>query len=243
MSEPQALIRAPLAGDPGRAHAVREMFARIAPGYDRANRWMSLGIDRRWRRIALDALGAAASGDVLDLCAGTLDFSLALAGSARRVVAVDFCAEMLEVGRRRLPPTAPVETVCADARELPLSPGVFDGAVIGFGIRNVPEPERVLGELRRVLRPGGKLVIVDFFRPTTLLQRLMAGSYNRLVLPVVGGALTGDAAAYRYLADSMAAWCSRAEFEQLCVDQGFLAVSGQELFPPVASLVVAERGV
>lgn len=256
----------PLAGDPGRAPAVRDMFARIAPGYDRANRWMSLGIDQRWRRRAIAALGPAIDGDILDLCAGTLDFSLALtAGHPRsgdtlihpsgafprtgkaavtnptRVVAVDFCAEMLEVGRARLPPGAPVTIVCADARALPLPDASVDGAVAGFGLRNVPEPERAVAEVHRVLRPGGRLVVVDFFRPTTPLARLLDATYNRVVLPLVGGLLTGDASAYRYLADSMAAWHDRAGFEQLCRDAGFAVVHGAELFPPVAALVVAEK--
>lgn len=243
MDNPSALssaLSAPVAGDPSRAPAVRDMFARIAPGYDRANRWMSMGIDQRWRALAITALGPGARGDVLDLCAGTLDFSLALSPMARSVQAVDFCAEMLEVGRTRLPSGAPVTTICADARALPLADQSVDAAVAGFGIRNVPEPQKALAEVRRVLRPGGRLVVVDFFRPTGIIQRLMAGTYNRVVLPIVGGLITGDAAAYRYLAESMGAWCDRVGFEQMCRDAGFSVVSGRDLFPPVASLVVAD---
>lgn len=227
----------PIPGDPGRAPAVRDMFARVAPGYDRANRLMSFGIDRWWRRIALRELGAAADGDVLDLCAGTLDFSAALAPRARSVTALDFCAEMLEAGRAKVP--ASVRTVCADARAMPLPDAAFDGIVAGFGIRNVPEPERALREARRVLRPGGVFVTVDFFRPTSFFQRLFAGSYNRVVLPLVGGAVTGQASAYRYLAGSMGAWQDRAGYEDLCRQAGFTRVAGRELWPPVASIVVA----
>ena len=216
---------APVPGDPDRAPAVRDMFARIAPGYDRANQLMSMGIDRIWRNIAIRALGDAARGDLLDLCAGTLDFTAALAPNARSIVAVDFCAPMLDAGRKKIPPGANVETVCADARELPLEAGNFDGAVIGFGIRNVPEPERALAEVRRVLRPGGRLVVVDFFRPVTFSQRLFAGSYNRIVLPIVGGLVTGDASAYRYLAGSMAAWYDRKGFEEACRKVGFTSAS------------------
>lgn len=231
----------PIAGDAARAPAVQAMFARIAPGYDKANLWMSLGIDRMWRRRAIRALGPAADGDVLDLCAGTLDFSLALLGRARSVVAADFCAPMLEVGRTRLPPGANVRIVVADARELPLPDGSVDGIVAGFGIRNVPEPERAVAEALRVLRPGGRFVVVDFFRPTSMLARFFDRVWNRAVLPRVGGMITGDYDAYRYLVSSMGAWSDRVGFERMCTDAGFVAAEGWDLFPPVASLVVATK--
>lgn len=229
----------PVAGDPSRAPAVQAMFARIAEGYDRANGLMSFGIDRAWRRIAIRELGERARGDVLDLCAGTMDFSGMLVGQARSLTALDFCAPMLERGAHKAP-TA--RRVCADAREMPLDDASFDACVAGFGIRNVPEPERALGEAWRVLRPGGVLVVVDFFQPRTFLARLMAGTYNRMVLPLVGGVVSGDAAAYRYLAESMGAWTDREGFERMCVAAGFAQASGRELFPPVASLVVARKG-
>lgn len=232
---------APVAGDVGRAPAVQAMFARIAPGYDRANRLMSLGIDQLWRRIAIRELGPAADGDMLDLCAGTMDFSLALAPRARSLVAADFCAPMLEVGQRRMPPGTNVRVVVADARELPLPDQGFDGIVAGFGVRNVPEPERAVREALRVLRPGGRLVVVDFFQPRSFLQHFFDRTWNRVVLPFVGGLITGDRAAYRYLADSMAAWTDRPGFEAMCRNAGFAEAKGWELFPPVASIVVATK--
>jgi ubiquinone/menaquinone biosynthesis methyltransferase len=231
----------PVAGDLNRAPAVRDMFARIAPGYDDANRFMSMGIDRIWRKIALRELGAAVNGDVLDLCAGTMDFSAALAGRARSVVAVDFCQPMLDAGQAKIPAGANVRTLCADARAIPLPDASFDAIVAGFGIRNVPEPERALAEAARLLRPGGIFVVVDFFRPETLLARFFSSTYNRVVLPIVGGLVTGDASAYRYLAESMGAWHSRPTFCAALREAGFNQADGRELFPPVASLVRAVR--
>lgn len=230
----------PVAGDPGRARAVEAMFARIAPGYDRANRWMSLGIDVAWRRRAIAAAGPGVRGDVLDLCAGTMDFSRMLHGTARSLVALDFCAPMLDAGRAKLPEGA-VRTVVADARAMPLPDASFDVALAGFGIRNVPEPERAVAEAARVLRPGGVLVVVDFFQPVTWAQRLFDRTWNRVVLPAVGGWLTGHPDAYRYLADSMAAWTDRAGFERVCRENGFAEADGWDLFPPVASVVRARR--
>ena len=231
----------PTAGDPSRAPAVEAMFARIAPRYDLSNRMMSFGIDRIWRRIAIRELGACADGDVLDLCAGTMDFSVALASRSRSLVALDFCQPMLDAGAAKVPPGTNLRTICADARAMPLDDASLDGAVAGFGIRNVPEPERAVAEAWRVLRPGGRLVVVDFFQPRSLLARVMDASYNRVVLPLVGGLLTGEFSAYRYLAASMGAWCDRPGFEATCRAAGFRTVRGWDLFPPVASIVVAEK--
>lgn len=241
MSDAAPALPPPTAGDPGRAPAVAAMFSRIAGRYDLSNRVMSLGIDRLWRRAAIRQLGDAARGDMLDLCAGTLDFSVALASTARSIVAVDFCQPMLDAGAQKVPAGTAFRAVCADARDLPLPAASVDGAVAGFGLRNVPEPHRALAEAFRVLRPGGRLVVVDFFQPRTLLARLLDATYNRVVLPLIGGLLTGEFSAYRYLAASMGAWCDRAGFEQMCRDAGFIVLSGRELFPPVASLVVAQK--
>lgn len=234
----------PVAGDPNRAGAVQAMFARIAPGYDRANFWMSMGIDRIWRADAIRRCGDSVKGDVLDLCAGTLDFSRMLSPEAATLTALDFCQPMLDAGVKNLPPRPgrpPVRLICADAREIPLPDASLDAVLAGFGIRNVPEPERAVREVFRVLRPGGVFLTVDFFRPTAPLARLMSASYNRIVLPIVGGLITGDSAAYRYLADSMGAWTDRAGYERMCREAGFDQVDGAELFPPVAARVRARK--
>lgn len=236
-----AALPPPTAGDPARAPAVEAMFARIAPRYDLSNRVMSFGVDRIWRRIAIRELADSADGDMLDLCAGTMDFSVSLAGRARSIVALDFCQPMLDAGAAKIPAGTALRTVCADARTMPLPDASLDGAVAGFGIRNVPEPERAVAEAWRVLRPGGRLVVVDFFQPRSVLARLMDLSYNRVVLPLVGGLLTGEFSAYRYLAASMGAWSDREGFEATCRSAGFRTVRGWDLFPPVASIVVAQK--
>jgi len=233
--------RAPVAGAADRAPQVQAMFDQIAPRYDLANRVLSLGLDQLWRRQALAALKDSAQGDMLDLCAGTLDFTAALVDrGARTVHAVDFSQEMLDAGRSKLPPGAPVTISAADARELPLLDQSVDGIVCGFGLRNVPELHRAVAECARVLRPGGRLVVLDFFQPDGAIGRLLQDSYNRLVVPTVGGMVTGFRDAYAYLTDSIDAFSTRAEFEELLARFGFVA-RGRDMVPPVASLVVGIR--
>jgi ubiquinone/menaquinone biosynthesis methyltransferase len=223
---------------------VRGMFDRIAGRYDAANRVMSAGIDLLWRRQAMRALlaGVPAGGRVLDLGAGTLDGALEIV--RRRpdveVVAADFAREMLKVGRGKLAAGARIATHAADGHHLPYRDGAFAGAFSGFCVRNLADLPRALGELRRVVQPGGPVVILEFFRPRR--RRLFFdGFYNGRLLPLIGWAVTGDREAYRYLPRSIQGFCSRAEFEQALGQAGFATVEGRDLFPGgVASLVVAQ---
>ena len=230
----------PQAGDPGRGPEVREMFDRIAPTYDLTNRILSMGIDTIWRKRTVRALGPL-DATSLDLCAGTLEMTLELlAAGSPRVVAVDFSAEMLERGRGRLPEGAPVDVVVGDAEALSVE-GPFGAATCGFGLRNVPDNRAALSEVLSVLRPGGRFAVLEFFRPVRAHARAFHGLFNKLVLPNVGGLISGDRAAYAYLAESMVAYLSRAEFEALAIEVGFELVSSDDLLPPVASLVVLRR--
>jgi ubiquinone/menaquinone biosynthesis methyltransferase len=226
---------------------VRGMFDRIAGRYDTANRVMSAGVDVLWRRKAMRPLleGLGETPTVLDLGAGTLDGSLEIARRrpGARVVAADFAGQMLRVGRRKLVPTASgadhIATHAADGHHLPYADGVFDAAFSAFCVRNLRDLPLGMSELRRVVRPGGPIVILEFFRPAR--QRLFFDRfYNGQVLPLVGWAVTGDRDAYRYLPDSIARFLSRPEFEEQLRIAGFAHTEGHELFPGgVASLVVA----
>lgn len=233
--------KGPVAGDPDRGDDVRAMFGRIAPTYDRANRVMSMGIDTLWRKRAIAALGDRVQGPCLDLCAGTMDLTLALldAGS-EHVTALDFAAPMLEVGKTRLPDNAPVTVVVGDAQDLPLEPG-FTGGLCGFGLRNVPDNRLALEELFRVLVPGGRFAVLEFFNPTTTVAKAFHGVVCNVMVPTVGGLISGETAAYKYLSDSMTTYLSRAEFEAIATDVGFTVRQGMELVPPIAGLVVLER--
>ena len=218
------------------SRAVQQMFDGIAPTYDALNRVLSLGIDQGWRRRAVAALGPLAGRRVLDVCAGTLDLSALVAAAGADVVASDFSHPMLARGRTKL---AGAPLVRADALALPFADGSFDRVICGFGLRNLDDAARGLGEMRRVLGPGGRCVILDFFRPRRAVTRAVQTLYNQRVLPLVGGVVSGDKRAYRYLADSIERFATRDDIEILCRAVGFSEARGEDLTLGIASMVVA----
>jgi demethylmenaquinone methyltransferase/2-methoxy-6-polyprenyl-1,4-benzoquinol methylase len=223
-------------------HDVRGMFDRVAARYDAANRVMSGGVDVLWRKKAIGRLldGLGASPRLLDLGAGTLDGGLEIVKRVpdARVASADFSREMLRAGRSKIPSGAAIDTHNADGHALPYRAGAFDGAFSAFCVRNLHDLPRGLAELRRVVRPGGRVVLLEFFRPEK--PRFFFDAYNAHVLPLVGWAITGDREAYRYLPDSIAAFRTLPEFLTLVREAGFEHTDGTPLFPSgVASLVVA----
>jgi demethylmenaquinone methyltransferase/2-methoxy-6-polyprenyl-1,4-benzoquinol methylase len=223
-------------------HDVRGMFDRVAGRYDAANRVMSAGVDGLWRRRAIGRLleGLGEAPRLLDLGAGTLDGGVEIVRRApgARVAAADFSRQMLRAGRKKIPAGAALDTHAADGHALPYRAAAFDGAFSAFCVRNLRDLPRGLGELRRVVRPGGRLALLEFFRPAK--SRFFFDLYNAHVLPLVGWAITGDREAYRYLPESIAAFRSLDEFVALVRAAGFEHVDGTPLFPSgVASLVVA----
>ncbi|MGD0835235.1 MAG: ubiquinone/menaquinone biosynthesis methyltransferase [Polyangia bacterium] len=219
------------------------MFDRIAKRYDRANRVMSAGTDRAWRRKAIALLleGEGETPTILDLGAGTLDGSIQLLRSRprARLFAADFARNMLMQGKRK-PGSAGIAVQVADGHGLPYRTGAFDLAWSSFCVRNLRDLAGAMAELRRVLRPGGRLGVLEFFRPPAR-RWFWDGCYNARVLPWLGRLVTGDSAAYRYLPASIAGFQSRSEFEHLLAQVGFAQVRGRDLFPAgLASLVVAQ---
>jgi demethylmenaquinone methyltransferase/2-methoxy-6-polyprenyl-1,4-benzoquinol methylase len=189
--------------------AVRTMFDRIAPVYDPMNRAMTAGLDRRWRRET--ARAAVSPGDrVLDACCGTGDLAIACLAEGGEVTGLDFSERMLERARAK---SDQVEWMQGDALALPFEDGSFDAATVGFGVRNLEDLDRGLAELRRVLRPGGRLAILEITQPRGLLRPFYKLWFDGLV-PLAGKLLPGGSA-YTYLPASVRRFPAAREFAQM----------------------------
>ena len=175
---------------------VRRMFASIASRYDAANEVLSLGVHRGWRREAVRLAQVRPGDRVLDCATGTADLALQFHHARSRVVGTDFCEEMLGPARRKV--RGAVELAVADAMQLPFADASFDVSSIAFGIRNVDDPVRCLREMARVVKPKGRVVVLEFGQPRGAFGALFR-AYSRGVMPLVGGLLTGNRAAYEYL--------------------------------------------
>jgi demethylmenaquinone methyltransferase/2-methoxy-6-polyprenyl-1,4-benzoquinol methylase len=190
-----------------RAAYVREMFARIAPRYDAANRAITAGLDESWRRRAIRLLAAPHGGKILDLCCGTGDvvFHLLRSDPSLHVTGIDFCPPMLEGARARAlrESRGAAEFVEADVTALPFATDAFDGATMAFSMRNVVDIDRVLEETLRVLRSGARFVNLDVSKPPNALWRRLFGVYFYGIVPLVGGIVGGSRQAYAYLPSSL----------------------------------------
>ncbi len=217
------------------ADGVRTMFDRIAPVYDLMNRAMTLGLDQRWRRLAVRA--AVRPGDrVLDACCGTGDLALAARDAGADVVGLDFSEPMLERARRKGPE---LEWVRGDLLALPFDDGSFDAATVGFGVRNVEDLDRGLPELARVLRPGGRLAILEITRPRGLLKPFYRLWFDVLI-PLAGRVFPGGKA-YTYLPASVRRFPGPRELAALLEEHGFGEVGYRLLGGGIVALHVAVR--
>jgi demethylmenaquinone methyltransferase/2-methoxy-6-polyprenyl-1,4-benzoquinol methylase len=217
---------------------IRQMFAGISRGYDRANRVLSVGFDQRWRRAAVRLAGARAEHKILDICAGTGDLALAFAATGARVTGTDFCPEMLSLARRKCAGSSnPPTFLGADAERLPFPDSAFDIASVAFGIRNVQDPLRGLREMSRVTRAGGRVVVLEFSKPKGRVLAPLYGFYFRRVLPRLGSLLTGDrSGAYQYLHDSVMEFPEGEHFVSLMTRAGLADVRLRTLTCGIAAI-------
>ncbi|MFZ2512134.1 MAG: demethylmenaquinone methyltransferase [Gordonia sp. (in: high G+C Gram-positive bacteria)] len=220
--------RASLEKDPSE---VAEMFDGVAGRYDITNTVLSFGQDRRWRKATRKALTLRPRDVVLDLAAGTAVSSEELATSGATVIAADFSRGMLRAGAKR-----DIPKVAADALHLPFADDSFDAATISFGLRNVNDVPLALRELRRVLKPGGRLAICEFSTPTAKPFRTVYLEYLMKALPSVATKVSSNPAAYVYLAESIRAWPDQAGLAEQIRAAGFTSVDWQNLTGGIAAI-------
>lgn len=233
---------------PGRPTTERVfgIFSRIADRYDVFNAMASLGIDRTWRRRLVKAAALTSQSRVLDLCSGTGDVAFALAEQGRpaEVIATDFVPEMLAVAEKKAAERKLATPICfsvADAQSLPFADESFDVVTVAFGVRNLPHRELNFAEVLRVLKPGGRYVILEFSRPPFPPWRGVYHVYLRHAIPAIGGVLTGDRAGFVYLNDSIRQFPAQAELAAELRAAGFSAISWKNLTGGVVALHTAVK--
>ncbi len=231
----------PIGEAEGKAEAVESMFDAVAPRYDLLNRVLSAGIDRYWRSRAVRMLSDEQPQRVLDVATGTADLAIKIERTLhpRETVGVDLSAEMLERGRAKIEGKGLSPRISlrkADAADLPFDAVSFDAAFVAFGVRNFEDLDAGLSDIRRVLRPGGSLVVLEFSTPRTFPIKQLYGWYSHHVLPRIGGLLSPDQGAYEYLPNSVAAFPDGTDFLQRMRGVGFADLEWTPLTFGIASL-------
>ncbi len=223
------------------AKAVREMFAGIAGRYDLLNHVLSLNIDKRWRRIVADELRPILDDEtatVLDVACGTGDLSIELNKTAKaQIMGTDFCRPMLAFAKSKSErETASIPYIEGDAMNLPFGDSQFDAVTIAFGLRNLANVPDGLKELHRIIKPGGKVAVLEFSAPIVPGFGYLFNFYFSHILPRIGGAVSGSRGAYEYLPDSVAKFPNQKKLASLMETTGFEAVKFRNLTGGIAAL-------
>ena len=228
------------------ARRVREMFATIAARYDLLNHVLSGNIDKRWRRRVAKTLSVTLSdrdARVLDVACGTGDLSLTLCENGQaRIVGIDFCRPMLDIAASKATRLGTlIPFVEGDALDLPFGDRSFEAVTIAFGLRNLASVEAGFRELLRVLKPGGKVAVLEFSKPGAPMLRSLFKIYFTRVLPLLGGLISGSKSAYQYLPDSVSRFPDQSELASVMKEAGFEEISFENLTGGIAALHLGTR--
>ncbi|MBV9865352.1 MAG: bifunctional demethylmenaquinone methyltransferase/2-methoxy-6-polyprenyl-1,4-benzoquinol methylase UbiE [Abitibacteriaceae bacterium] len=228
---------------------VREMFSAIAGRYDLLNHLLSANQDRRWRRRAVRLLTPRRGEKILDLCCGTGDLAFECLRQQPRcsVAGADFAVPMLQLANNKRASNNPQSTIrnpqflAGDALRLPFPDAAFDAAMVAFGARNFENTEAGLHEMRRVVKPGGRVLILEFMRPTSPLVQQGFGLFFKHVLPVIGRVVSQHGSAYNYLPASVDGFYTRREFEKLLARVGFSKVRSFDYSGGIATAFIGHK--
>jgi len=229
----------------GKKEQVARMFDNISGRYDFLNHFLSLGIDIRWRKKAIRQLEALKPKKILDVATGTGDFAMqALALQPKKVIGVDISEGMLAVGRKKIAARGLdglIELQLGDSEKLPFAENMFDAVIVAFGVRNFEFLEKGLAEMHRVMRPGGKVVILEFSQPRSVPFKQLYNFYFTFVLPKVGRWVSHDNAAYTYLPESVKAFPDGQQFLNILSSVGYKNAACQPLAFGISSLYTASK--
>lgn len=229
----------------GKKQQVAHMFNSISPQYDFLNHLLSLGIDIHWRKKAIKMLRQNPPATILDIATGTGDFALeAMKLNPKKIIGLDISDGMLDVGRAKIRSRGWAQTidmVNGDSENLPFAENNFDAVIVAFGVRNFENLEKGLSEMRRVLKPGGRVVILEFSKPRHIVMQFFYGFYFRAILPLIGRLFSRHRTAYTYLPESVKAFPDGNDFLAILKKIGFQNTSCQPLTFGVSSLYYAQK--
>ena len=225
---------------------VRRMFDKIAPTYDKLNHTLSLGIDRRWRRKAVDALGKHQPQDILDIATGTGDFAMLMARriQPRHITGADISEGMMDVGRKKVKEAGLQDTISfqrEDCLSLSYPDGTFDAVTSAYGVRNFQDLDQGLREMQRVLRPGGHLLIVELTPPPRFPMKQLFWLYAHVAMPLIGRLISHDDSAYTYLPRTMEAFPQAEEMEGILHKAGFAEVEWHRFTFGISTMYLAKK--
>ena len=230
----------------GKTGQVEAMFDSIAPAYDTMNRLMTMGIDRSWRRKAVEMVASSAPRSILDVATGTGDFAIALAEAVpgATVTGIDLSGQMLAIGRRKVEKASldgRITLQKGDCLALPFADGSFDAITVAFGIRNFEDLDKGLSEMCRVLKPGGHLVILELTTPDRFPMKQLFSIYSKVVIPLLGKLLSKDKSAYRYLPDTIKVFPQGEVMKGVIARAGFSEVNFKRLTFGICTLYTATK--
>ena len=233
-------------GEGSKQEQIRRMFDKIAPSYDRLNHALSLGIDRRWRRTAVDALGIHQPQQILDIATGTGDFALLLAKRIKpqHIVGADISEGMMAVGREKVKEEGLQNVISfqyEDCMQLSFPDGSFDAVTSSYGVRNFQNLDKGLQEMQRVLRPGGHLLIVELTPPPSFPMKQLFWLYAHVVMPLLGRLISHDDSAYTYLPASMEAFPQPEQMEGILRKAGFTEVQWRRFTYGISTMYLATK--
>lgn len=232
-------------GSAPKKETVRRMFDDISGKYDFLNHFFSFGIDHLWRKKLVRLLAPSKPVSILDVACGTGDLALSLARlQPQRIVGIDISEKMLEIGRKKISRKGQEPVIRlqqGDAEHIPFPDNTFDAVTVAFGVRNFDDLGLGLSEMRRVLRPGGCLLILEFSHPTAFPMKQLYGFYSHAIIPAVGRLISGSSTAYTYLPQSVDAFPSGNDFLEILDQRGLVRVNQISLTGGIASVYTGEK--